>query len=553
MNISNLINSKVEKVDKILKEINTLRDKIGNIFAKDRNSDLEKIDEGIDHLTKMSKINYKENNIKNILESYTNVKTYDFILDIIHSSFRRILDKNINVETFLSQTYINETREYSEKVAVLFGKTNKALNEINHKITEYYVSLIKKEVFDEMSNLINDYPLVLDLYIKVANKIVDETPDAVILDNVEVVKNHIFGKYEIHKFNSNNNFIKNFGLINKKIQNIPEIISHIFKLSSPKAKKKELISLCKKNNYDLIIIKEMLNRGIKYNLEELLDYDKSKEFISHSSPDDGITPEFIDRYSTIDFITDKYSKWNLDYIYEYEDEKNEFCLILTELSPELYCISVNRLEGGNFIRKSLIPELLQFVRTKKYSTRADKYNSILNKKIINNMFLNTKPDVERLKAQAQMTNPKFVRYEIYMAVLEEFKKRIAKKKIKTPYDINELFHAEEYKTIFSQTIIREYNKVLYKDINIFESENISISEIYSSFLPVLNIYERDFVKVLHDLFVLKKISPDSSKEEITELFDSILDESLNNVMTNDNNLFQSIAYKTYLFKLSLLD
>ena len=159
-----------------------------------------------------------------------------------------------------------------------------------------------------------------------------------------------------------------------------------------------------------------------------------------------------------------------------------------------------------------------------------------------------------------MIDPKYLRNEIYINIVSAYKKIYAKRSVKNVYEFSKLVHDVEFEAVFSSIIMNEYHKYLFKDLDVYEKEHIDMSEIYSSFLHVINIYERDFNKKMNDyfkdLYVEKDIfakSADEKGADLLSLFDGMIKDILGGIITNNSNIFQTLLYKLYLYKLSILD
>lgn len=585
-----IIIKKIKKIEKLEGDILVLLEKVQSIFAKDENPYVKKITQGLHHL-KLSMGELKDNkNTQNVLNAillYNVNINVDILLKIINDNFNKLLDKKVNVETFLSQTYVNETREYNEKVQVLFARTRKENEDLNKELLTILGDSISKQIieqkdvyqsFSEFTDIIQKSPEAALLYKTVANKVLNEVSKQdiqlsfSIMELIEKSKNNILSnlnnKNNVYKYKPTNTFIKNFGLVsNSPLLDIQGISKLVFpKETQPATDIKELKKLCEKLNYDLVLIKKLLNRGINYNVLPLVDMNISKNFERFHKTDDGITEELIQRYSTIEYISETPANWEIKYEYLYELRDNKFVLILEELHHNKYCILSNKLETSEesrnyFTRKNSVKEFLEFTKTQSYQpTRVGNYNEIINKKITENMFLHVKPDIDVLKIKSQVIDPKYLRNEIYVLILSKFKAKYEKKKSKNLYEFSKLIHDEEFEIIFRQIIMNEYIKYLFKNIVVYETENISMSEVYSSFLHIINLYERDFKKKMHDIFLINMPSRDIFKNTsvdkdkvLTELFEKILSDVLGMIVTNESNIFQTILYKLYIFKLSLLD
>ena len=585
-----LLQKKIDIINKLKNEIEKLSNKVQNIFADSENIYIKNISYGLKHIEsdlKRLKNNYNKKGMNNEIVIYNSSIDIDIILEIINDNFNKILDKKVNIETFLSQTYINETREYNAKVQILFSQYKKEKIDIDTALINVLGDSISEQIlqhkdkiydnFDNFTGIMKSYPESALLYKVVSNKILQNIGDTnpsltnILLELVEQSKNNILSnlndKVITFKYKTDNTFIKNFGLITiSKLGSLDDITKMLYKHDKKITNIEEFSDLCKSKNQDLIVIKKFLNRGVNYNVVQLLDFNTSMAFEKHHKTDDGITEELIDRYKTIEYIDEKSINWKIKYDYVHENIKNNFVLILQELHNGKFCIIHNKMDifydnKVYFVRKSSIEGFLQFVKKQNYkATRVGNYNELLNKKIAQNMFLHMKPNIDELKIKSQIIDPKYLRYQIYIVILSEFKELYEKSDIKNLYTFSKLIHDESFEKIFSNIIMNEYIKYLFKNLAVYEAENISMSEVYTSFLYVINIYERDFKKKLHDTFLTKipeqkvfKLSNHEKEQHLYKLFDNILDEVLKSIITNENNIFQTILYKLYLFKLSLLD
>ncbi len=188
------------------------------------------------------------------------------------------------------------------------------------------------------------------------------------------------------------------------------------------------------------------------------------------------------------------------------------------------------------------------------------YNDILCHSIANNMFLSVKPSIDELKIKSAVADPKYMRNNIYLNMMSRYKK-LYTNKINTLYKFNEMIHDESFYQIFDNVIMNEFTNHLIKNLNTLDIENISVAEIYSSFLPTLNTYSRDFRRGMHDKFTAvygtldKQIFAmnDADREtELSHLFSTTLRTILSGIITNNSNLFQSLLYKILLFRLSIM-
>lgn len=579
-----IITKKLNILKRFLKESDVLLEKIISIFTKEENNITIKIQNTMKHLNTllndMSNIDFTQTSIINLVSLYEKNENVNKLTEILQENLDKILDKKINVETFLSQTFIDETREYNNKSKLLFSKHKKNIKDLDKQLLDKIIEILYTQIYkDDIYDNFQKFTIIIQktintsgLYKLISNKILEKTTEVdiqlsynilnIIQEYINFVLDNTHQKEKSIKYNDNNPFLKSFGI--SAVTEVMDIESISQKVFNKKEKTlKGFTNLCKLEKYDLIHIKKYLNRGLSYNILPLLDFKSSKVYEKNNSVDDGITEDLIERYKTITYLSDKSTKWTIDYKYLLEKEEHKFVIVLQELNSNQFCVISNKLYLMNemmyFMRKSQIKDFLYFVKNKKFDkTRVNNYNKLINKNIVQNMFLHVQPDIESLQVKSQLADPKYLRHELYISLFSKFKELYDKKSPKSVYEFSKLLHNQIFENMFSQILMNEYYKYLFKNISIFETENISLSEVYSSFLYTMNIYERDFKKQMHDVFLTnvpntEVFKSDKKDKILVDLFEEILKKVLNLIITNNSNIYQSIMYKLYLFKLSLLD
>lgn len=574
--LSELIKTRIAKIFAFEKDLKLLFEKIIAIFAQNENPFVQKIKSGLEHLNTLSTIKVTTDTIPSLVSVVKSVNQLDALLAIINKTLVQLLDKKVNVETFLSQTFINETREYHAKVQHLFAKLKAELSESYEKILEVVKESIIKLIVSNTEKNFDIFvkatiPLCVELFNRVTNTLLDSIEDpaltAAILKKVEVAKNNILigEKPEKFKYKNINPFFKSYGLVSvSEICDITTLAKVVFPNNVSLIKtEKEFVALCHANNYEVVICTKHLGRGISYNVLPLLNLEESKSFGTRHSDGDGVSQEFVDRFHTIEYIGKKSVKWNIDFEH-FELKYAKFVIVICSPYPGLYGVISNKIDPPqHFMRKAMVEPFLEFIKNTAIkntyvSTRVGKYNEMSGKEIVNKMFLSVKPDLDSLKIKAQVIDPKYLRNEVYVLILAKFRELFAKDEPQNAYEFSKLVHSKEFESIFNHVVMNEYHKYLFRNTSIYEVENISMSEVYASFLYTMNIYERDFKKRLHDTFLLampkNEVFKDPSRSRLLdEIFDDILKKTLQKIITNENNIFQSILYKLYIFKLSLID
>lgn len=322
----------------------------------------------------------------------------------------------------------------------------------------------------------------------------------------------------------------------------------------------DLHTNCINKKYDLVIITKYLNRGINYSVLDLLNYTKSTNFNLHTNNDDGINVTTVQRYNNIQYIDviKNSVDFKIKYDYVIQSKENTYMLILEEIYPGKYHILSNTFSTyiTYYVKKVCAKEFIKFVNSKYGDrTRIDNYNAIINKGILQNMFSSNKYDIKQLEEKSMTYDPGELRFNIYTEIINKYT-QLNTKPIKTIFAFSKLLHNKEFIKVFETLLSTQYNTLLQKNTQIYIQNNISIAEIYTSFIYDLNTYERDFKKNLHDNFINKIISilnqdifvQDDTNAQLAQIFNKIIKETLFIVISNDKNIFQSLNYKLYLLK-----
>lgn len=485
--MSELVSSKTVK--KILPNINSLLEKVKriyNVLDFTTTNLIQSITKSLLFLDKL--LDYKSDEILQIAENEYNIRK---LLLIIKENLVKLLEYDTHINNNLPYSYINETKKDLLNFVEMFHITNYKLDEINKNLNEKVVNTLYgmftveniEERFLEMSILFKKYNL-WHLYNIVTNKVIEnfkENPDIYkVLKLNELNKNFVLGE-------NNSNYIKSYGLIPvSNVMNINQISKLIYLKDA--ANVEEMIKLCKPDS-DLIIIKKYLGRGIKYNVLDLVNFEKSKDYSLQNSSNDGITVDSIKRFDSINYI-DK----NIDVEFSYKHYSNSNkVIILEELYPNNYHILSNRFDFDDFTIKK--DEISEFLNRGKNLNRIDNYNKMINKKILTNLFASNIPDMRQIKKKS-FVDISDLRYSLNLEISNEYK---AHKSIKNLYEFGKCIHDKKFVNIFSSIIKEKYN--------------VKSVEIFLSYIYRLNIIERDFKKQLHDNFI-------KSVDQLKEVFDS---------------------------------
>ncbi|MGL5934495.1 MAG: hypothetical protein ACRCZI_02610 [Cetobacterium sp.] len=565
--ISNYSNIKINN-DKITKNLKILIDDNSKVFIDEVYKMLininlsEEIKFTIDIIIQQSEKNIQYLSSQNI--RFNSDKYVKILYEISKKSISNYNAKHIE----LVKIFEHYCKETLPKII-----DNKPVSDFKHII--YMIIDIFKNL-----NIWHIYVTFIELFTDV---IKSEEMISEIRNFNEYVQNHILyysniKNTKIKNMLSKNPWVKSYGLIPvSSISDLAVISKYIFDIKCNSMS--SFIKICKSKKTDLIIITKLLANTIDYNIISLLDYNKSKTFEQKFKDGDGITPEFIHRMNTIRKLSHVKSEYNstatksdqklksntfqIKYKYILENDKHAHVIVLEELEHNKYHILSNKYDNfqlSYICNKSELYTFIKFVNNlnDNISTRVGNYNDLFNSKVEQNMFLGSKPDTTLLQSRAENLvdlESTYLRYNIEKNIIQEFNKQI-KTSTKSFSDFSNTIYNPTFNEIFIDTVISTYfdyiksNKKL-KLLNIQKN----IPDLYMSFINILNNYERDFTRNMHDTFMkelseIEKIFTDKNLEkELSFIFKKILSNVLDSVITPNTNIFNSINYKLQLLSI----
>jgi hypothetical protein len=299
-----------------------------------------------------------------------------------------------------------------------------------------------------------------------------------------------------------------------------------------------------------------------------LDWKESQRYAEKHKPTYGVDADLLARFQTIEKVDVK-TKWDFSidtHVFKfdnYENDKSKFIIILDSLSPDMYRITVNFMSTEKyFIRTSSIRELYMhcMAGNQNTSSRIGQYNSLCINNATQHIFSQIKINLENVKEVGSIVDPKYLRNRIYLLILDAFKS-IANKKyqggkgIKDNYTYASIIHNDQFLGVFSDVLVNEFHVYLYKTYDEYLTGHIQLSEIAASFLNVIYIYQRTFVKEIHDYFkdnLLDFAAEGDIGQKVNAHFDEMIRVVLDKIITTDSNIYQTVLYKINLLKTSLV-
>ena len=524
-------------------------------------------------------------------------KLWNMLNEIIHIIKSTLVDLENTTNTYNKNIIDNITENDIENMnnsygnmIVFYNKFKRSDNIMNVDIITKFYTIIQKQLnwtketarenTDTLTKIVIDHPFSISLYTFIMQKNINTCISLgseicnYMLNQIETVKDFIILYNKKIQSNSkdlyiNNPNLKTFGLTpHGEASELKNITKKLFNVSVGSVSKLE--SLAKKEKVCIVILNHIIKNPIEFNLWKLIDRDLAQEYIQ--SPDMGITQKTIDRFNTISFKPLKNGKkWNFD-IDKYGSIDSDEFVILVNLNYELFRVyaiynEMPVIGGGKKeikINKHKISEFILYVKNGgiiKNHTRVSEYNMIQEHKILNNMFLPTKFDIDEIKSESQVIDSKFLRYEILTRIKETFDDIIKKEykngeKIKTLKDVGVIIHSPKIVDVFNSILIEQYD--IHSIKNDGHSNQFQFSETFQTFLSTLFELNVDFRRLTHDYYIKANIdpkilaeSPSSIKIHLGEKFKVIVDEVLKKIITDKKNIYQGLIFKNSLLKLSL--
>ncbi len=506
----------------------------------------------------------------------------------IYDNLNNIFDKSSNVETLLSQTYIDETVEFHKKIADIYlhihGDTS--LDNIVKVCVETESKKISLMSEPDLLNYINKIQKLFRgninsqiIYIAILDQILSNIstwmPDSMrtsytIRSAIEADKNFVLQTESRSKkpHNQVNPYIKTFNLIPmSKSQDISDVCEQIFKQKCKTFN--EFVKICDKNHYGLIVMNRIIPNPITYNIKQLIDWNISKEFSDIHKKEYGVNIALLERNKTIDKIAvpKEHNKWKFSidtYVLtfkDYEAEMGNYVILLDSLANGHYRILCNYISVDRyFVLVSSIKELYHHCAgIIPPSTRTSDVNAIIQNQAMPNIFIPIMINQDKLKDISSVVDPKYLRNNIYLRLNEEFQAQLDReykggKHIKDNYTYAKIIHDEKFLCIFSDTITQEFHKFIYNSFDEYKMGHINLSEIFSSFMNTIFIYQRSFVKGIHDYFKDNQIkfNGDITPQIIKNHFNEMSKHVLDKLITADSNIYQTVLYKINILKHSFI-
>ena len=284
----------------------------------------------------------------------------------------------------------------------------------------------------------------------------------------------------------------------------------------------------------------------------------------------GINKKIIERFNTISFKGS--SKWDFS-ITHYGDIKSQYFIVMERLGDDvfrslsIYTDNCYMTDDSQYqkIDRNRINELILFTIKKgviNNNSRISEYHKIQMDSIFENMFLPIYFNIDDINTDSQIIDSKYMRHELLNKLVDECMKIVKTKyknseNIKGIKDIGSIIHDDRLSDIFSRVFIEQYD--LYSKQNENNMSNFPKAEIFKTLISQISELNRNFIRNMHDKFILMDINTELFSEPITKkntrlknIFETVISSVLNILISNKRNIYQSLVYKNSLLKLSVI-
>lgn len=499
------------------------------------------------------------------------------IINIIYDKIIRGNDANDSLNSLIiengktTQSRLHFTNIHKSVITKLKGYTDA----IHKSIKKIFIQIIDDDELDlaKFNNTVRKYKYswiiysdvmqyVMDAddsnFAKLQNKVIElnESNKSMILNTDSMERDP-----EPRTQNLNNPPLLRYGLIPisglMELNEIATILSNM-RMKKPIVNIMDFAELCKKKLVDLILIKKHLGRGIYYNVMDLLDYAKSKEYNTENDVNSGVNTSSIKRMDTIQYISpsQKGIGFNIDYQYISETQ-SDGVLILEELYPDKYHIMSDNLDLHNekkyITEKPRVKEFINFVKNEHRSeNRIHNYNKIMNRFVMKNIYLNEPANLDKPNPnKTYMKDITYLKYNIKKAIIDRYD-TISKGGVKSLYHFSKIIHMDAFVNTVVDHIYSEYEK--YSDYLVKINNRTFIdnkSDIYNTVLLTITNYKQDYIKRTHDYFIKMNLVSDNTitNETYRNIFGEIVTKALDTVLSDKTNLYSMVNDKIEIWKI----
>lgn len=511
----------------------------------------------------------KQNYLENIFYIFHLMCNMDIILIEIYNILSKFNLKEMEYSTSMSSTYVSETEVILYDLRRKYTTFKISNEKITLQIISEMTNIIENLIINNLPNalytihgFLEKYPKSIHLYANIMQKYINTEYTYIVADLVDNAKNIVLATIncisELVGGDYANPPISTFGLIPVcKSGDLHTIMETATKttIQSKILKETDINDVGKKLSINIIILHKIVKNPLEFNIWNLFtDSDTQPSEI-------GLNNKLINRFSTIFRPTDTVKKskikaveWDFSILHYGTDiEKSEKFIVLDTLDSVKYRILAPWKDSqNNILPRFRVSSLLHYMKDPNSLSRVNNYHKIMIKKAQNNMFLNNIVDFDKIEKTASIYESKYLKNTIYHELMEEYTTISKKYKFRNQIDFSNSIHDSQLYDKFSDLILQHYNEYLKTNENILNELDFPYSEILSTFLSYLKNLAVEFKKEMHTQYIKTSIDSnifeskekDIVKTNLNKVFQSILLNTLNTIITDETNIYQS-ALKKY--------
>lgn len=504
--------------------MNSLEDIISEISAFYQKTNLTP-DKYFDKLLKIDITEPKPGPLNKIFKWYSDYSDAMFWLSQIINHIA-----NIEIQGLISVTQRDSILENQKIVQIAY----KTMNIDDDQIIETLIQEIEPDL-DSISLAIKLYNknvrtvYLLKAIVQKALQSTDKITSFKILEMMEeqrqlAIQGESISVWKYKKLHLENPPLSSFDLIPATDSMLLNDLLKLILVEENKPFSGKLISVAKQLSIGFIVCYHVVMTPVEYNINKVLGINQIQDAIKNISFESGPNESMISLYNTAKF----YPAGKLDYHYDIINENMEKFYIIETLDGQHFRCLTPWISANKFgLKKFRVQGLLNYIHG--HQLNESNYQAICIKQAIPNMFLSKALEPESFSATDQIPT-----HKIKQQLLLKFDKIIPR--IKNNVDVYNFLHSDKITDIFYKTCLDFYKELTPNNDR----------EILLTFTIELNQAIRRLSKELHDSFARAPFSSnvyDEGQDKIVQRISTILQDSINLVIRDDDNPFVSIYHK----------
>ncbi len=513
-----------------------------------------------------------------ISEIYQSIEDYSFKSspDINSELTYNTVHKIILREQYVRDGYIKYEKDYGKKAHIHITKY------LSQKIIDSIKEVNMDKIEEQISNinqLFRKYPITIDLYAQSMKDMLYNphyrSARQLILSLVEEDKAFVLQPtaamraVKSTKKGKQNPFLRGFGLVpSRKFRTLNELFPKIIKKES--ASDAAFKKIAKETKTSIILLQNITSNPVSHELWDLIDIGRTKNLDLSESKNPGLTVNMINKTKTICILTPDKKKWIFSsYKLFGQLDSNKFYIIETPnnksyrfLAP---WVTMQMVEGkeNNLVPRHKINGLLNYLGILDKSKISEIDRIVIyqknHAKALEKMFLiGERPDMKDLIVNSRMEIDAVKIQDKCWFNIKKIVQSIIKT-VKNPFEqIGTVVYDDRIFDTFVETI-NDFFMKYYKKIERIDEEYLKLpfSEVFSTYLHDIGKVRNDFYKALQNEYRKRenenRAEMDSltSKVKLMIYIEKIIKAALQELVSNDQNIYQEMAFKYNIFRVGV--